>query len=490
MEKIHLKSIDPFSQTLLRDASQRGIALNWERYEKLLPQDGFLRLGLSCPYGCMQGPCRIDPFLRGPQRGVCGMDRDLMTAAMLLRLCIQGAMDASSRVLPSGVVPEVSFSRPLEALVAEALPHLGEAELSLTEIFSGAARLQHPSGPFENLLTQAVRLSLLTLSLVEQIGEAPFKAPLSCQAGYRFVTEGIAYIGITGRPPQAVVDSLYQATGKSKGLVQLVSLGEWITTGGIMIPLGCSSGEAELLISSGFIRQLVAGPDTEPGLIRLCETLDIPVVRTGEVNNPEETVNLALQRSQPVLRRPARTDLSLSGAGPVVVSSETIRQWAETHPDTKMFLIGGADVLTQPVGQLPIELALHYRDKACQVAGWGDAATWMVRKGLASEDCDAPVQVLAPSPGPLLAVRGMAAAGRLGNISGICYTGLKESIDLSIALGLSCLGLSVGLAVPIPLWGSRAVTDALGDIIDHCGGRFIHFDHPVQPDELLECFGE
>ena len=88
MEQIHIKTVDPLSQELLRSAASRGIDLVWERCEKLQPQDGFLRVGLSCPYGCMQGPCRIDPFGRGADRGICGLDRDGMTAAFLLRLCL------------------------------------------------------------------------------------------------------------------------------------------------------------------------------------------------------------------------------------------------------------------------------------------------------------------------------------------------------------------------------------------------------------------
>ena len=47
MESIHFKTVDPVSQELLRGASRRGLGLNWERYEKQQPQDGFLRLGLS-----------------------------------------------------------------------------------------------------------------------------------------------------------------------------------------------------------------------------------------------------------------------------------------------------------------------------------------------------------------------------------------------------------------------------------------------------------
>ena len=93
METIHFKTVDPVSQDLLRGASQKGLGLNWERYEKQQPQDGFLRLGLSCPYGCMQGPCRIDPYGRGADRGICGLDRDGMAAAFLLRLALQGVME-------------------------------------------------------------------------------------------------------------------------------------------------------------------------------------------------------------------------------------------------------------------------------------------------------------------------------------------------------------------------------------------------------------
>ena len=102
METIHFKTVDPVSQDLLRGAAQKGLSLNWERYEKQQPQDGFLRLGLSCPYGCMQGPCRIDPYGRGAQRGICGMDRDTMAAAFLLRLALQGVLEMGSASAAKG----------------------------------------------------------------------------------------------------------------------------------------------------------------------------------------------------------------------------------------------------------------------------------------------------------------------------------------------------------------------------------------------------
>ncbi len=64
METIHFKTVDPVSQDLLRDASQKGIGLNWERYEKQQPQDGF---------------CKDEPYSRQysrlPERGACCQSR-------------------------------------------------------------------------------------------------------------------------------------------------------------------------------------------------------------------------------------------------------------------------------------------------------------------------------------------------------------------------------------------------------------------------------
>ena len=134
MESIHLKTVDPISQKLLLSASQLGLELSWERFEKLQPQDGFLRLGLSCPYGCMQGPCRIDPFGRGPQNGVCGLAKDEMAAGLLLRLCLQGTMDAMAGVFSEDEPPAIEFSPALRALVDKALSSDDQQDLSIGDV--------------------------------------------------------------------------------------------------------------------------------------------------------------------------------------------------------------------------------------------------------------------------------------------------------------------------------------------------------------------
>lgn len=80
----------PAVQEMLRVAEKMGIETVWSRYEAQLPQCGFGELGTCC-HNCMQGPCRIDPFGEGPQKGVCGADADTIVARNLARAIAAGA---------------------------------------------------------------------------------------------------------------------------------------------------------------------------------------------------------------------------------------------------------------------------------------------------------------------------------------------------------------------------------------------------------------
>lgn len=84
------RSIDPASQEMLSVASRAGLETAWDRLEKQQPQCGFGELGLCCR-NCNMGPCRIDPFGEGPQRGVCGATGDIIVARNLLRSIAAGA---------------------------------------------------------------------------------------------------------------------------------------------------------------------------------------------------------------------------------------------------------------------------------------------------------------------------------------------------------------------------------------------------------------
>jgi carbon-monoxide dehydrogenase catalytic subunit len=83
-------SIQPDTLALKERAKQEGLETVWDRFQAQQPQCGFCDLGLSCRI-CNMGPCRIDPFGDGPQRGVCGADADIMVARNLARMVAAGA---------------------------------------------------------------------------------------------------------------------------------------------------------------------------------------------------------------------------------------------------------------------------------------------------------------------------------------------------------------------------------------------------------------
>ncbi len=83
-------SIVPGVKELIEKAEEEGVELVWHRFQAQQPQCGFGLLGICCR-NCNMGPCRIDPFGYGPQRGVCGADADTIVARNLVRMIAAGA---------------------------------------------------------------------------------------------------------------------------------------------------------------------------------------------------------------------------------------------------------------------------------------------------------------------------------------------------------------------------------------------------------------
>jgi len=81
-------------QLLIEKAKADRIETVWDRQAEQQPHCGFCETGLSCRI-CIMGPCRIDPFGEGPQKGVCGADADIMVARNLGRMIAAGAASHS-----------------------------------------------------------------------------------------------------------------------------------------------------------------------------------------------------------------------------------------------------------------------------------------------------------------------------------------------------------------------------------------------------------
>jgi carbon-monoxide dehydrogenase catalytic subunit len=81
---------DTASKEMVKRARDEQVEIVWDRYEAMQPQCGFGKLGICCKI-CSMGPCRIDPFGEGPQKGVCGATADTIAARNLVRMIAGGA---------------------------------------------------------------------------------------------------------------------------------------------------------------------------------------------------------------------------------------------------------------------------------------------------------------------------------------------------------------------------------------------------------------
>jgi carbon-monoxide dehydrogenase catalytic subunit len=93
-KKYDANTITADGRLLLKKLDRDGVDSVWDRFQAQLPNCGFCEMGLSCRI-CVMGPCRIDPFGEGPQRGVCGADADIMVARNLGRMIAAGAASHS-----------------------------------------------------------------------------------------------------------------------------------------------------------------------------------------------------------------------------------------------------------------------------------------------------------------------------------------------------------------------------------------------------------
>ncbi len=76
------KTVD---EVMLDRMKEMKVETMYDRYKAQLPQCGYGSLALCCRH-CNYGPCNIDPFGKGPKKGVCGADADTFAGRHFLRM--------------------------------------------------------------------------------------------------------------------------------------------------------------------------------------------------------------------------------------------------------------------------------------------------------------------------------------------------------------------------------------------------------------------
>jgi len=81
---------NPGDGELFEKARKENVELAVDRLRRMMPECAFGELGTCCVM-CYLGPCRIDPFEKGPTQGVCGASADVIVARNFLRAAAGGA---------------------------------------------------------------------------------------------------------------------------------------------------------------------------------------------------------------------------------------------------------------------------------------------------------------------------------------------------------------------------------------------------------------
>lgn len=76
-------------QVMLDRMKELKVETMYDRYQAQLPQCGYGSLALCCRH-CNYGPCNIDPFGKGPKKGICGADANTFAARHYLRMSAAG----------------------------------------------------------------------------------------------------------------------------------------------------------------------------------------------------------------------------------------------------------------------------------------------------------------------------------------------------------------------------------------------------------------
>ncbi|MEK7867857.1 MAG: carbon monoxide dehydrogenase, partial [Candidatus Omnitrophota bacterium] len=156
---------NPVNDKLLEIAAQNNISTVWDRFMEQEPHCGFGTLGVCCKI-CNLGPCRIDPFGEGAQKGACGADADTISSRNLTRNAAAGAachsdhgrtMAKTLLDLGKGIAKDYSIKDPakLKRLAAEfGIKIEGKSDLKIAEELGEAILKEYGQQEGELTLTK------------------------------------------------------------------------------------------------------------------------------------------------------------------------------------------------------------------------------------------------------------------------------------------------------------------------------------------------
>lgn len=326
MEFIQKKTIDSTVEYFLPKAAESELSLVWDRYEGQLPECGFCQTGLSCR-DCLQGPCISHPFRDSSKQGVCGKDKDILTAQSLLRLVLKGTMvyldqlyDFAKGVESKGVKPKNKTKtdqllKEIQSLVSHGGKEVKKGfpkslirrweETGITpegigrDLFKASQKLEGGVGGVEETLLCSFKASLLgnmADRLYGNLKKSVFGDPVPTKVE---VSLGV----LKKETPNLLLYGSFSPILKWKIAEEAKTKGVYVT--GVcsdpLIPPFCfpqvtNYGSQEIPIMTGAVDLIVAGNEwVNPSLIRMAKEWEVPIIQVDGLKREEDLTRFSRQ---------------------------------------------------------------------------------------------------------------------------------------------------------------------------------------------------
>ncbi|HZK83607.1 MAG TPA: hypothetical protein VFC58_02825 [Desulfosporosinus sp.] len=483
MRQVRRKTMDTAARDYFLKAKHEGLQLSWNKYEAMLPQDGFSQLGLSC-HECLQGPCRLNPFRPEEDSAVCGLGKDELALGWLTRqagenreLVISGSqMLVELRLY--GSTGEVTLD--LLKSKADKWSVSGDGVVDiLTGLCVKFSELAYPQPQcktcemsyLKSLGSQQIKLVDFNTDLAELLyGNCESQSRL---VGLAVLKEKAVNICLDGTNAslqasalQLIVELEEEAIkrGAIEG-VNIVLAGDFSTN--FAFNTSCNEGTIEFAILTGLVDLYLIGDSLGRGRIpaKGYHTVVASAVSTKEALREVFLQGIAAYAQRDLAKVKVSNDLekaeSVGG-----IDSQRIKELLDQGMVKGICVIGGGSNLrlTEDQASLDIVKMLGLRKILCLT--YGNSAVTLAKYGALK----APL---------VYSVGGESDAGVILEILRVVgsekavavFPELTSARDLQMALAISEIGVKAFTGVQLPVGGSAKISEAISKIIEYRGPK-------------------
>ncbi|HHW30376.1 MAG TPA: hypothetical protein GXX20_01685 [Clostridiaceae bacterium] len=345
MRSVRRKSSDPSAASYFKKAGREGVILSWNRYENMLPQDGFASLGLCC-FDCLLGPCRINPFSQKEEKTICGFSRDELVYRNLMRML--GCESCSINCKNDNGFRETTVN--IDKLT----------EFSIKEINKLYAESSHQ----ENITERKVGLGVLNEDYIN-----------ICIEGSSADTIGM-FLKVSENLKETAVES------GARGFNILV-------IGDIISQYPCNivsdKGGAELAILTGLVDSYITDVRTVARVRNVIDNYHTYFAQIGDCPEESEITSIILSAANAYKKREKSKIEGSSQIETLIIESckaERIKELIESGKYNGLCILGNSSNLKLTQDEILCETAKMLIDKRILTITYGNGAVTLAKHGL------------------------------------------------------------------------------------------------------------